>query len=141
MSGKTVFALVLMLSTAAAGAASAQEPNFGRAIAMSPTELVIGQPVNWYGPGMVYTYRLDANGAWRERARLVASDSARMDDFGRALALDGNTLVIFASDNGPLLYTVRLPATASDPSHRSAAAGSASDSTPRQRRIPCGRLK
>jgi choice-of-anchor B domain-containing protein len=76
--------------------AEAQEPNFARALTMTSTDLVIGQPVNWYGPGMVYTYRLDANGAWQERARLVASDSARMDDFGRALALDGNTLVVGA---------------------------------------------
>ena len=52
-----------------------------------PGELIVGQPVNWYGPGVVYTYGLSAVGEWQERARLMASDSARMDDFGRALAL------------------------------------------------------
>ncbi|MEX1184538.1 MAG: choice-of-anchor B family protein [Gemmatimonadota bacterium] len=76
--------------------ASSQEPNFGRAVAMTGDELFIGQPVNWYGPGIVYTYRLDDSGAWREQARLAASDSSRMDDFGRALAVDGNTLVVGA---------------------------------------------
>ena len=33
---------------------TAQEPNFGRAMEMTPTDLIIGQPVNWYGPGTVY---------------------------------------------------------------------------------------
>ncbi|HUF51607.1 MAG TPA: choice-of-anchor B family protein [Longimicrobiales bacterium] len=76
--------------------AAAQEPNFGRALALTESELFIGQPVNWYGPGTVYVYRADAAGQWVERSRLLASDSARMDDFGRALALDGNTLIVGA---------------------------------------------
>jgi choice-of-anchor B domain-containing protein len=73
-----------------------QEPNFGRALAASESELFVGQPVNWYGPGTVYGYRLGAGGRWQERVRVVASDSSRMDDFGRALAFDGNTLVVGA---------------------------------------------
>ena len=76
--------------------AEAQEPNFGRAVVLTERDLLIGQPVNWYGPGVVYHYRLDGVGRWREQARLVASDSARMDDFGRALAQDGNTLLVGA---------------------------------------------
>ncbi|HEX6307728.1 MAG TPA: choice-of-anchor B family protein [Longimicrobiales bacterium] len=76
--------------------AAAQEPNFGRALVLTGSELFVGQPVNWYGPGVVYTYRADGSGGWREHARLVASDSSRMDDFGRALAADGNTLVVGA---------------------------------------------
>src|SRR5688572_21247195 len=79
-----------------AGAASAQEPNFGRALALTADELLIGQPVNWYGPGAVYVYRTDASGQWRERARLFAADSARMDDFGRVLATERNTLIVGA---------------------------------------------
>jgi hypothetical protein len=47
--------------------AMAQEPNFGRAIALAATELFVGQPVNWYGPGVVYTYRLDARELGRSR--------------------------------------------------------------------------
>ena len=42
-------------AAAAAGPSAAQEPNFGRAIALSGSDLFIGQPVNWYGPGVVYT--------------------------------------------------------------------------------------
>ncbi|MEN8145296.1 MAG: choice-of-anchor B family protein, partial [Gemmatimonadota bacterium] len=80
----------------AAPHAAGQEPNFGRAIALTDTELFVGQPVNWYGPGVVYTYRLDASGEWQERSRLEASDSARKDDFGRSIAVDGNTLIVGA---------------------------------------------
>lgn len=74
----------------------AQEPNFGRAVALDSDDLVIGQPVNWYGPGVVYTYRQIPDGGWIEDALLTAPDSSRKDDFGRALALDGNTLVVGA---------------------------------------------
>ncbi|MGH7449511.1 MAG: FG-GAP repeat protein, partial [Longimicrobiales bacterium] len=90
----TVFFAAMLAATASH--ARAQEPNFGRALALTATELFIGQPVNWYGPGIVYGYRVDASEEWRERSRLMASDSARMDDFGRSLAVDGNTLVIGA---------------------------------------------
>lgn len=76
--------------------ASAQEPNFGRAVVLDAADLLVGQPVNWYGPGVVYAYRADADGAWAEHALLTAPDSSRMDDFGRALALDDNTLVVGA---------------------------------------------
>ena len=91
----SAFAAVAVLAAAAAPA-SAQEPNFGRAITLTDSELFIGQPVNWYGPGIVYTYRLDASGEWAERSQLMASDSSRMDDFGRAIAVDGNTMIIGA---------------------------------------------
>lgn len=73
----------------------AQEPNFGRAVAMTERDLFIGQPVNWYGPGVVYAYR--ATGVdWSAPTLLTAPDSARKDDFGRALAADGNRLVVSA---------------------------------------------
>ena len=79
-----------------APALTAQEPNFGRTVVSTGSELHIGQPVNWYGPGTVYSYRADANGQWREVSRVTASDTARMDDFGRAIAADGNTMVVGA---------------------------------------------
>jgi choice-of-anchor B domain-containing protein len=79
-----------------APALTAQEPNFGRAVVSAGNELHIGQPVNWYGPGTVYSYRADASGQWREIARVTASDPARMDDFGRAIAAEGNTMVVGA---------------------------------------------
>ncbi len=91
----TVMATALL---AWSGGALAQEPNYGRAVAMTSSELVIGQPVNWYAPGSVYAYRQNAAGRWLERQRLSApaADAQRMDDFGRTLALEGNTLLVSA---------------------------------------------
>ncbi len=89
-------AVVLLLTLLVTLPASAQEPNFGRAIVLEGEDLVIGQPVNWYGPGMVYTYRPDGNGGWVEQSTFAAPDSSRMDDFGRALSLDGSTLAVGA---------------------------------------------
>jgi choice-of-anchor B domain-containing protein len=93
--------------------ASGQEPNFGRAVAMTGDELVVGQPVNWYGPGVVYAYRLGTDGDWARQAALTAPDSSRMDDFGRALAIDGNTLVVGAPrkrDGSGVVYAFRRAA-------------------------------
>jgi len=98
---RTTLLSALVLTVAlVASPLSAQEANFGRALAMTETELVVGQPLNWYGPGMVYTYRLDAAGRWQEQARLTASDTLRMDSFGQTLALDGNTLLVGAPRKG-----------------------------------------
>ncbi|MCI0435141.1 MAG: choice-of-anchor B family protein [Gemmatimonadetes bacterium] len=110
----TFFAAVV---GASASPAWAQEPNFGRALAMTSTDLFIGQPVNWYGPGVVYTYRLDPAGEWREQSRLAAPDSARMDDFGRSLAVDGRTLIVGAPrkrDGSGVAYAFERPSANAD---------------------------
>lgn len=93
--------LTLTLATTLAALGSgrpleSQEPNFGRAMAMAGSELFVGQPVNWYGPGVVYAYRQGADGQWARQGALTAPDSSRMDDFGRALAVQGNSLVVGA---------------------------------------------
>lgn len=90
-----LFAAVALLSLIAFPA-SAQEPNFGRAVVLEGEDLLVGQPVNWYGPGMVYVYRMGAGGQWMEQELLSAPDSVRKDDFGRTLAKDGNTLAVGA---------------------------------------------
>lgn len=92
------FALAVLI--AGASTATAQSPNYGRAIATTGSELFVGQPLNWYGPGTVYTYRLDASGRWQERSRLIAPDSGRMDSFGHAIAVDENFLAIGAPEKG-----------------------------------------
>ncbi|MFW6089380.1 MAG: choice-of-anchor B family protein [Gemmatimonadota bacterium] len=109
--------LVLLAIGASAAGASAQEPNFGRAIALTDTELFVGQPVNWYGPGVVYAYGTDASGEWTERARLTAPDEERMDDFGRAIAVDGNTMVVGAPrkrDGSGVAYAFERPSVDAD---------------------------
>jgi len=95
--GKPTLPTFALLAAALAFAlpTAAQEPNFGRAVAMTSGELFIGQPVNWYGPGTVYAYGSEGD-EWAERQLLNAPDSSRMDDFGRALAVEANTLVVGA---------------------------------------------
>jgi choice-of-anchor B domain-containing protein len=85
---------VLAFATLAIGAVPAAAQGFGGAAAVAGREAFIGQANNQYAPGLVYVYRPDAKGAWREAARLAAPDSARGDGFGRALALDGSTLLV-----------------------------------------------
>ena len=99
--------LVAALATAVTAPAVAQEPNFGRALVVGGDDLVVGQPVNWYGPGVVYAYQRGPGGEWAPTGTLTAPDSSRMDDFGRALALEGNTLVVGAPrkrDGGGVVY-------------------------------------
>jgi choice-of-anchor B domain-containing protein len=106
----TLAAVAHLLASAAA--MHAQEPNFGRAVAMTMDELFVGQPVNWYGPGAVYVYRGSGNEAPLAPQVLNAPDSARMDDFGRVLAVDGNTLVIGAPrkrDGTGVVYVYERP--------------------------------
>lgn len=74
-------AALLLAAFVTALPTAAQEPNFGRAVAMTDSDLFVGQPVNWYGPGMVYAYRTGGHGQWSEYATLAAPDSSRMDDF------------------------------------------------------------
>ena len=53
MNYKVTIPAVIALALAIATPAIAQESNFGRAVAITNSELIIGQPVNWYGPGAV----------------------------------------------------------------------------------------
>ena len=57
---------------------------------------ILSISAHWYGPGTVYSFRLEADGIWREADRLIASDSARMDDFGRAIATLENIAAVAA---------------------------------------------
>lgn len=45
-------------------------------------------------PGAVYVFTRDASGNWTEQAKLLASDGAIGDTFGRTIDLDGNTAII-----------------------------------------------
>lgn len=69
---------------------------FGQAIALDGTTAVIGSPQSNKGQGAV-TIFTQQNGQWRETARLTASDGAANDNFGRAVALSSQTLLVGAS--------------------------------------------
>ncbi len=65
---------------------------FGWSVAVSEEVAVVGAHLD--GPGSAYVFRYDPkNSAWFEEQKLVASGGAP-DDFGRAVAMDGDTVLI-----------------------------------------------
>ncbi|HEX3763333.1 MAG TPA: FG-GAP repeat protein [Kofleriaceae bacterium] len=72
--------------------------DFGVSVAVSGDTLVIGAPFsNWFvsGSGAVFVYRRGFLG-WALEAALGASNAERSDDFGRSIAIDGDTIVVGA---------------------------------------------
>ncbi len=90
--GSYVFGVLLFLSIAPVPAAVAQS-GFGRAVAVGGSEILVGEAANQATSGVVYVYRRN-EGEWRETAQLVSSETAARDRFGRAIALDGRTLLV-----------------------------------------------
>ena len=96
--------VIPMLVLPAAGYGQGSRPSepetlragFGAAVAVGEGEVFVGEPSNRFRSGVVYVYResLVAGGGWREVSRLVAPDSATGDRFGRAIAVDGDNLLV-----------------------------------------------
>ncbi|MCH8825083.1 MAG: hypothetical protein IH984_16435 [Planctomycetes bacterium] len=72
---------------------------FGTSVSIDGDTLVVGAP-NYVpeptGPGLVYIYNRDAQGNWVEHANLVVCDAACGDGFGRAVSIDGDTIIVGA---------------------------------------------
>ena len=49
--------------------------------------------------GSAYVFTRDGSGLWRQQAKLTASDAAEDDEFGRSVAISGDTVVIGACGN------------------------------------------
>ena len=73
---------------------------FGSAVSISGSIAVVGAPSNAFEPGAAYILQLDAAGV-TQLARLTASDAEVFDDFGAAVAIDGNYAVVGARGAGP----------------------------------------
>ena len=90
--------LLIAVAVAVSPAALPAQGAFGSGIAMSGggREVVVGQPGNAYGPGVVYIYTQDAKGAWTAAKKLTRSGATNGDGFGSAVALDagGNSLLV-----------------------------------------------
>jgi len=74
--------------------ALAAQGSFGEGLAISGREVYVGQPGNAYGPGLVYVFRQNANGAWRAASRVTMPGATNGDGFGSAIAVDGTTLLV-----------------------------------------------
>jgi len=72
------------------------QSNFGTAVAVAGDQVFVGQPANFYGPGMVYLYEAGPGGEWTERGRLAAPDSSQGVAFGASLAVVEDLLLVGA---------------------------------------------
>ena len=79
----------------------AQDDRFGGAVAVSSGTAVVGARWGYgsaYKSGTAHVYERDHGGtnAWGEVAWLIAPDGEANDDFGQAVAIDGDTVVVGA---------------------------------------------
>lgn len=78
----------------------ADDDRFGSAVALGPSTLVVGSPQNAqlaYNSGAAYVFERGSGGAWGEVRKLVASDGGFAHQFGGALALAGDEILVGAS--------------------------------------------
>ncbi len=76
--------------------------HFGNAIAIFDDTLVVGavwEDEKGNNVGGVYLYRRGSDGVWGNEQKITASDKGRYDEFGTAVALFGDTLVVGAYGN------------------------------------------
>jgi hypothetical protein len=75
--------------------------HFGNAVAVDVDTVVVGAIAQDVGSatdaGMAYAFRRTA-GVWTQEAKFVLPDAAIADDFGSAVAIDGDTALIGAKD-------------------------------------------
>ncbi|MEP7325944.1 MAG: choice-of-anchor B family protein [Gemmatimonadota bacterium] len=58
--------------------------------------MLIGEPINNYGPGVIHIYR-NQGGTWKKTGAITAPNGHALDRFGRSLSLDGNRLLVGAT--------------------------------------------
>ena len=76
--------------------------HFGASVALDGDTLVVGASggdSTHPRPGSAYVYTRDAAGTWTLAGKLVASDSEAADEFGRAVALQGDIIVVGAPEH------------------------------------------
>ena len=93
---------------------------FGISIAISDDTVIVGADRDddgGSGFGAAYLFEKPASGGWvdaAESAKLIASDSAKYDRFGKSVAISGNTVIVGASrvdnDSGSAYLFEKHPA-------------------------------
>lgn len=81
---------------------------FGGAVVTAGTQVLASDSGNRASAGSVYVYEAGNDGVWSQTARVQASDaSGLVDGFGRALAVDGETMVVGAPDASAIYVFMR----------------------------------
>jgi hypothetical protein len=123
--------------SASVGASSAD--GFGGSLALEGDTALVGSCYDdvgtGWGQGSVYVFTLSGT-TWSEQARLTASDAATGDNFGRSVALWGNTALVGAAsddigeeaDQGSVYVFTRSGTTWTEHAHLTASDGAAGDS-------------
>lgn len=107
---------------------AAVDDQFGSAVAVDADTIVVGAPLDDEGTstdsGAVYVFVRDpSTGNFTEQQKLTASDAAAEDNFGSAVDVDGNTIIVGAPlvnsgtsfDTGAVYVFTRDPLDATDP--------------------------
>lgn len=92
---KQLCALSSLVGILLIGTPVAAQVSFGAAVAVGQGEVFVGEPDNEIEPGAVYVYRADSAG-WDQVQRLAQPGTVRNDGFGRALAVQGDRLLVGA---------------------------------------------
>jgi len=66
---------------------------FGRSVSLSGDTALVGTPGPGGKPGAAYVF-VRSGSIWTQQAKLVASDGSPNDEFGDAVALDGDTVLV-----------------------------------------------
>lgn len=69
--------------------------NFGNSVALDGDRALIGNRLDFSGPGSAYVFRHEGQ-EWQEEQKLTASDGMMDDRFGVSVGLDGDTAVVGA---------------------------------------------
>jgi uncharacterized protein (TIGR03437 family) len=112
--------------------------HFGAAVAISGDTAVVGVPdfdaSGATNAGTVFVF-VRADSVWSQQAQLTASDAANNDNFGAAVAISGDTIIVgaygddngFNSDQGAAYVFTRSGTTWSQQAKLSASQGAAND--------------
>lgn len=84
-------------TTPAEVAPTAVADGFGQAMAVAGDDLFVGEARSIHASGRVLTYQWDGD-AWTQTGELTAQSAEVGDGFGRAIAIDGDRLLIGAQD-------------------------------------------
>lgn len=78
------------------------DDRFGESVSVSGNFAIIGASRdgdNEVNSGSAYIFERNESGTWEQKSKLVASDGAQHDGFGRSVSVSGNLAIIGASGN------------------------------------------
>jgi len=92
---KRVTTTLALAAALAAGSQDAQAQGFGRSVAVSGDQLLVGQVSFGQAPGTVYVYQRRGE-VWEEAGTIQAPGAEDGDGFGWSLSTDGDRLLVAA---------------------------------------------